>query len=87
MGEILFLCGDNKRAAVATLSVIRQKVEGSEDGLKEEVTQNLSDLVIDFSLHSFCISYLLSGKLFCHRSLEKHLKVCQLNQVMICRQF
>ncbi|KAM3711529.1 hypothetical protein ACB098_01G116300 [Castanea mollissima] len=37
MGEILFLCGDNKRAAVATLSVIRQKVEGSEDGLKEEI--------------------------------------------------
>ncbi|XP_075633165.1 uncharacterized protein LOC142605621 [Castanea sativa] len=37
MGEILFLCGDNKRAAVATLSVIRQKVEGPEDGLKEEI--------------------------------------------------
>jgi hypothetical protein len=38
MGEILFLCGDNKRAAVATLSVISHKVEGSEYGLKEEVT-------------------------------------------------
>lgn len=37
MGEILFLCGDNKRAAVATLSVISHKVEGSEYGLKEEI--------------------------------------------------
>lgn len=46
MGEILFLCGDNKRAAVATLSVIRQKVEGSEDGLKEEVTQICQTLTL-----------------------------------------
>lgn len=39
MGEILFSCGENKRVAVATLSVISPDVEGSEDGLKEEVTR------------------------------------------------
>lgn len=38
MGEILFLCGDNKRIVVATLSVISHNVEGYEDSLKEEVT-------------------------------------------------
>lgn len=38
MGEILFLCGDNKRIVVATLSVISYNVEGYEDSLKEEVT-------------------------------------------------
>ncbi|KAE8100429.1 hypothetical protein FH972_018329 [Carpinus fangiana] len=37
MGEILFLCGDNKRIVVATLSVISHNVEGYEDSLKEEV--------------------------------------------------
>ncbi|KAG2665610.1 hypothetical protein I3843_15G015200 [Carya illinoinensis] len=37
MGEILFLCGDNKSISVASLTVITHNVQRSEDGLKEEI--------------------------------------------------
>ncbi|XP_039041910.1 ubiquitin carboxyl-terminal hydrolase MINDY-3-like [Hibiscus syriacus] len=35
MGEILFLCGNNKIAVIATLSSIGDGIEGSEDSLKD----------------------------------------------------
>ncbi|GMI90574.1 hypothetical protein like AT1G43690 [Hibiscus trionum] len=37
MGEILFLCGNNKRAVIATLSSIGDGVEGSQDSLKDVI--------------------------------------------------
>lgn len=37
MGEILFLCGSNKRAVIATLTTIGHDIEGSEDRHKDEV--------------------------------------------------
>ncbi|GMI90575.1 hypothetical protein like AT1G43690 [Hibiscus trionum] len=37
MGEILFLCGNNKRPVIATLSSIGDGVEGSEDSLKDVI--------------------------------------------------
>ncbi|KAM1682838.1 hypothetical protein ACFXTN_031067 [Malus domestica] len=39
MGEILFLCGSNKRAVIATLSVIGEETERSEDRLNDEVSE------------------------------------------------
>lgn len=39
MGEILFLCGNNKRAVIATLSVIGDETERSEDSLNNEVSE------------------------------------------------
>lgn len=39
MGEILFLCGSNKRAVVATLSVIGDDTERSKDSLDDEVSE------------------------------------------------
>ncbi|OMO55255.1 hypothetical protein CCACVL1_27328 [Corchorus capsularis] len=38
MGEILFLCGNNKRAVIATLSAVSHGIEGSEGGPKDVVT-------------------------------------------------
>ena len=38
MGEILFLCGNNKRAVIATLSSIGHGVEGFEDSRKDMVS-------------------------------------------------
>lgn len=40
MGEILFSCGSNKRAVIATLSVIGDDIERSE-GSKDEVSGGL----------------------------------------------
>lgn len=40
MGEILFSCGSNKRAVIATLSVIGDDIERSE-GSKDEVSGRL----------------------------------------------
>ena len=37
MGEILFLCGSNKRAVIATLSILVHDAEGS-DSLKDDVS-------------------------------------------------
>ncbi|XAR49650.1 hypothetical protein NMG60_11032915 [Bertholletia excelsa] len=37
MSEILFLCGSNRRATVATLSILDHKVEGPGDSSKDEV--------------------------------------------------
>lgn len=37
MGEILFVCGSNKSAVIATLSVIGQNIEDSEGSPKDEV--------------------------------------------------
>ncbi|KAH9691690.1 DUF4205 domain-containing protein [Citrus sinensis] len=37
MGEILFSCGSNKRAVIATLTTIGHDIEGSEDSHKDEV--------------------------------------------------
>lgn len=37
MGEILFACGSNKRAVIATLTTIGHDIEGSEDSHKDEV--------------------------------------------------
>lgn len=37
MAEILFRCGDNKRAVVATLDVLNQDGEGPNDGPPDEV--------------------------------------------------
>ncbi|BFG40753.1 hypothetical protein CerSpe_270260 [Prunus speciosa] len=39
MGEILFLCGSNKRAVIATLSVIGDDTERSKDSLDDEVSE------------------------------------------------
>ncbi|VVA31746.1 PREDICTED: FAM188A [Prunus dulcis] len=39
MGEILFLCGSNKRAVIATLSVIGDDTERSKDNLDDEVSE------------------------------------------------
>ncbi|XVF39090.1 hypothetical protein PTKIN_Ptkin01aG0007400 [Pterospermum kingtungense] len=48
MGEILFLCGNNKRAAIATLSSIGHGVEGSEDSPKDMIiAQALEGLSIE----------------------------------------
>ena len=38
MSEILFLCGNNKRAVIATLSSIGHGVEGFEDSRKDMVS-------------------------------------------------
>uniref|UniRef100_A0A5B6ZUI3 ubiquitinyl hydrolase 1 n=1 Tax=Davidia involucrata TaxID=16924 RepID=A0A5B6ZUI3_DAVIN len=37
MCEILFLCGSNRRAVIATLSILDCDIEGSEDSLKDEI--------------------------------------------------
>ncbi|KAI7997172.1 Ubiquitin carboxyl-terminal hydrolase MINDY-3 [Camellia lanceoleosa] len=37
MGEILFLCGNNRSAVIATLSILDLNIEGVEDSLKDEV--------------------------------------------------
>lgn len=37
MGEILFLCGNNRSAVIATLSILDLSIEGVEDSLKDEV--------------------------------------------------
>ncbi|XP_022768007.1 ubiquitin carboxyl-terminal hydrolase MINDY-3-like isoform X2 [Durio zibethinus] len=48
MGEILFLCGNNKRAVIATLSVISNGIEGSEDNPKDVIiAQALEGLSIE----------------------------------------
>ncbi|PQP97945.1 protein FAM188A isoform X2 [Prunus yedoensis var. nudiflora] len=48
MGEILFLCGSNKRAVIATLSVIGDDTERSKDSLDDEViTKSLEGLSIE----------------------------------------
>lgn len=41
MSEILFLCGSNKRAVIATLSVTGKELEGAADGSKDEVGDRL----------------------------------------------
>lgn len=38
MAEILFVCGNNKRAVIATLSVIGHDIEESEGSLMDEVS-------------------------------------------------
>ncbi|CAK9134713.1 unnamed protein product [Ilex paraguariensis] len=38
MGEILFLCGSNKRAVIASLSILDCDIEGSGDSSKDEIT-------------------------------------------------
>ncbi|KAM1537542.1 hypothetical protein PS1_002462 [Malus domestica] len=48
MGEILFLCGSNKRAVIATLSVIGDETERADDNLNDEViTKSLESLSIE----------------------------------------
>ncbi|XP_022749823.1 ubiquitin carboxyl-terminal hydrolase MINDY-3-like isoform X1 [Durio zibethinus] len=48
MGEILFLCGNNKRAVIATLSSIGHGVEGSVDSSKDVIiAQALDGLSIE----------------------------------------
>ncbi|KAB2603544.1 protein FAM188A-like [Pyrus ussuriensis x Pyrus communis] len=48
MGEILFLCGSNKRAVIATLSVIGDETERADDNLNDEViTKSLEGLSIE----------------------------------------
>ncbi|KAL4335109.1 hypothetical protein GQ457_07G020400 [Hibiscus cannabinus] len=48
MCEILFLCGNNKRAVIATLSSIGDGLEGSEDSLKDVIiAQALEGLSIE----------------------------------------
>lgn len=37
MGEILFVCGSNKRAVIATLSVVENDIKEFEGSLKNEV--------------------------------------------------
>ncbi|KAA8537890.1 hypothetical protein F0562_027530 [Nyssa sinensis] len=37
MCEILFLCGSNRKAVIATLSILDFDIEGSEDSLKDEI--------------------------------------------------
>ncbi|XP_057490419.1 uncharacterized protein LOC130776257 [Actinidia eriantha] len=37
MGEILFLCGGNRRAVIASLSILNHSTEGSQDSLKDDV--------------------------------------------------
>ncbi|XP_052200959.1 uncharacterized protein LOC127807285 [Diospyros lotus] len=56
MGEILFLCGNNKRAIIATLSILDHGTEGSEDSSKDEaVARALEGLSIESGpdLHKF----------------------------------
>lgn len=38
MGEILFVCGSNKKAVIATLSVVGHNIEESEGSLTDEVS-------------------------------------------------
>ncbi|GMI82977.1 hypothetical protein like AT1G43690 [Hibiscus trionum] len=48
MSEILFLCGNNKRAVIATLSVVADGIEGSEGSPKDVIiAQVLEDLSIE----------------------------------------
>ncbi|KAJ0026425.1 hypothetical protein Pint_07942 [Pistacia integerrima] len=48
MSEILFLCGNNKRAVIATLTMLGHDIEGSEDSQKDEViTKALEGLSIE----------------------------------------
>ncbi|XP_021285461.1 ubiquitin carboxyl-terminal hydrolase MINDY-3 isoform X1 [Herrania umbratica] len=50
MGEILFLCGNNKRAVIATLNAIGYGIEGSEDSPKDvTIVQALEGLSIETS--------------------------------------
>lgn len=37
MGEILFVCGSNKRAVIATINVIEHDIKEFEGSLKDEV--------------------------------------------------
>lgn len=37
MGEILFLCGSNKQAVIASLSAISEDGKGSDNNTKDEV--------------------------------------------------
>ncbi|XP_044475354.1 ubiquitin carboxyl-terminal hydrolase MINDY-3-like [Mangifera indica] len=48
MSEILFLCGNNRRAVIATLTIIGHEIEGSEDCKKyEAITKALEGLSIE----------------------------------------
>ncbi|KAF8411637.1 hypothetical protein HHK36_004195 [Tetracentron sinense] len=48
MVEILFSCGSKKRAVIATLSVLNQDAEGSEEGQKDEIiAKALEGLLIE----------------------------------------
>lgn len=38
MGEILFLCGNNRRAVIATLSILGNGIQKSEETSEDEVT-------------------------------------------------
>ncbi|XVF37158.1 hypothetical protein REPUB_Repub19eG0121800 [Reevesia pubescens] len=52
MDEILFLCGNNKRAVIATLSAIGSCAEGFEDGPEDVIiTQALEGLSIESASH------------------------------------
>lgn len=48
LGEILFLCGSNKRAVIATLSILDLSTDRAEDTLEDGVSCNLAYLVILF---------------------------------------
>lgn len=48
MGEILFLCGSNKGAVIATLSILDPSTDRAEDTLEDGVSCNLAYLIILF---------------------------------------
>ncbi|XP_062099032.1 uncharacterized protein LOC133804939 [Humulus lupulus] len=49
MGEILFVCGSNKRAVIATLSIVGHNIEESEGNLTDE---NMAKVLEDLSIES-----------------------------------
>jgi len=99
MGEILFMCGDNKRAVIATLNAVGLDTEGF---AKNEVSCFRFDInvLLNISLEwkpcdynsYFCTAVLdiLAANRDCLlscRSLQKHFRALQLNLHLICKKF
>ena len=57
MAEILFLCGGNRRAVIASLSILHHSTEGSQDSSKDDVSCIWGDsdifLLYQFEKHGF----------------------------------
>lgn len=45
MGEILYMCGSNGRAVIATLSILGNDIQHSEEISKDEVLECSTDMI------------------------------------------
>lgn len=80
MGEILFVCGSNKSAVIATLSVIGQNIEDSEGSPKDEVcwiranTDAPAAFILQFPLNFNLYEWVLFVAVFVHYNFTDYCK-------------